>query len=307
MSYNRWSYVEANPVNRIDPSGFYSRELIDKNIPLMDFSSKPGDQKSHSHWGFYALLLNAKDYDWIKVGYADLRRQYPDIWWVHEYPIRQINCDRIMIGSHFLNEFYDGFVKSQNDPGIWWRDTSATYYEIAAFDYVTGKPLIGKGYADGDIESSYPLYHSLSFGIGINEVNLIADVDGNMYLSFGIPSLSQGKVAGVGYTESYVCNLFAPCTADLPRDQVEQAIAGICGSAEIILFRGVSGSMCHGSALDLNFSTVSTFYTGIEGGGGGGLTLTFPLPWSNSRRGWRWALDFQRNGITFMDTLRMGN
>jgi RHS repeat-associated protein len=317
MSFNRWNYGYGNPVNRIDPSGYYSKELISKNMDLMEFSSKPGwgAWKNHSHWGLYALLRNAQDYDLLRIGYVDLMRRYPDISWSNSEMIWSVNCETIMIGFKTLRQYYDSEILRQNHPGIWWRDTTSMYYELVSdYNYVTGQPLPGRGFVDGDSQSSFPLYHSISIGVfysGVSvEFNIVADVDGNKYL--GISFSPWGATVGVGYTESYLCSWRSTCSANLSQSEVESAIAGFCAGPEAMFFAGVNLSViCHGFAWDGSFSSVTTFYSGLEFGGtpfGGGVLI--PLSWfgvaPNPRLGWRWAQINQMNGWTLDDILAAG-
>jgi hypothetical protein len=313
---NLYLYSRANPINRSDPSGLFSKEIIEKNMSLMDFADRTGDNKNHSHWAFYALLRNAKDFDSINVGHIDLARLHPDVSWdFMSAEIWSVNCETLIIGGQRLSEYYRTHILQQRDPLIWWRDTTPMYYNLETEGRMNSSERGNFKFTDGadNNQTAYPVLHSISVGIGIGEGQIAADIDGNKYF---IPSGGAGKIYGLGYTESYLCNNFGR-TCSLPSpSEIEYAIAGICTGGEVVIIGGINlaplclGIAWNGAARNLGISQVATFYIGLEAGAGSGASLAFPLSVigvaPNPSLGWRWAIDNQRNGITYDKVLAAG-
>lgn len=73
LESNLYLYAQGNPVNRVDPTGLFSMDTIQKNIPLTDFAVTPYNAtRDHSKWGFYALLRYAENGDRVQTGYVPL-------------------------------------------------------------------------------------------------------------------------------------------------------------------------------------------------------------------------------------------
>jgi len=311
---NLYSYSRGNPVNRIDPSGLFSKELIEKNMNLLDFSDKIRDNKNHSHWAFYALLRNAKDFDSIKVGHVDLTNLHPDVSWdFMSAEIWSVNCETLIIGGQLLSEYYRTHILKQRDPLIWWRDTTPMYYNLETNGRMNPSERGNFKFTDGadKKQTTYPTLHGLSGAI-YYEVQLAADADGNKYAVLPIPPfLSEGAMFGFGYTESYLCNnLGRTCSMPSP-SEIEQAISGVCFGGEGVIIGGINLSpICHGFNLNLELTQMATFYTGLEAGAAVGFGIAIPLSAigvaPNPSLGWRWAIDNQQNGITYEMILAAG-
>ncbi len=295
LSLNRWGYVEGNPVNRVDPMGLFSRELIFKNIDYLDFEHLQfpavlNHGTKRLRYGFLALLLEADDYDLVSVGYLQLQKARPTIAYYLPRMIWQ-NCETIFVGGQPLTSFYETEVKSQREPWIWWRDTSASYYQLLR----PAKPgSVDKIYIDGDYSTDLPSFHSVDVAALVVNFDLLVDLDGNFYFSAGG---GAGESGGLSYTESYLCRdqncFFSP-------SEIKNSIKGYClyGGGQIIA--GYQLSFC--GFLDYkNATAVNTFSSGFGGGYTlPGLSFTFPInsifP-QNAEYGWRAAIDARRNGI----------
>jgi RHS repeat-associated protein len=160
LESNLFLYTSANPINRIDPTGLFSVELIEKNLHIMQFVST-SQSKDHSKWGFYALLLEAENGDVVSTGNVNLAAVgIPDytpfpglIKWSTPRTIYENGCNRIIIGHQFLDEYFRSVV-DKNDPAIWWRDTASEVYQL----YEPGSVPVNYWDAfDNDI-GTYPNY-----------------------------------------------------------------------------------------------------------------------------------------------------
>ena len=304
LEANPYLYTKANPVNRIDPTGLFSRGIIEKNIPLSAFAAPPGSWTEHSPWGFYALLQHAENLDSVMTGYVPISLAWNAnrFSWSNPETVKEVNCEKIMIGSQFLDQYYAKVVKKHNEPAILWRDTTASFYDLSR----GSSPHTA--FIDGfdNNKNTYPDFLGVSVGAWYGEVGVLIDMDGNRYLAI---SGGIGKIAGVGYIEGYLCD-WRPgwsCANQPSPSEIEQAIAGICVGGELVILLGVNISpFCHGANLSKPSdwsSSISTFYLGLEAGIGGGGTLTLPLsPFGippKPDRGWRWLIESRRNGMTY--------
>jgi hypothetical protein len=303
-------YVRGNPTNVADPSGLFPREMISKNIPLNSFYVEAGSD-NHEHLGFYALLLNAQDFNYVRIGSVNLATLHPSVSWSTTKMVWSIGCDTIMVGFQNLKQYYESEVKRKQQPLIWWRDTSPMFYDM----FGVGQPL--QSFADGLIfgyRSDYPEFRGFSGCsgpvLGDIEFNIIVGINGDLH--FSVAGGGGGHIGGFGYTESYTCGI-STCPIAPSTEEMAQAIDGLCVNAGIIVIGGINLSLLCGGLNRLNQFTISqtaTYYVGLEFGGGVTGSLTLPLSLlgvpPDPSLGWKWALDDQINGITTSRIIQMG-
>jgi hypothetical protein len=310
-------YTYGNPVNHSDPSGLFPETMILKNLSINDFSYQdPYDGNSlRERWGLFALLRDAQDFDYMRIGMLDLfQLPYPELWHSQTQQIWTINCETIMVGSKTLRQYYDSEIRKPRSPGIWWRDTSAKYYDLFRSYEFTKTYVDGGRSIGGSRGSDYPHYHGFSVGYGPGEVMITVDMDGNFHLTIPIPSkkFSFGGIIGLGYTESYLCSWSEICMGAPSLSEVTQSIDGLCVGGGLVLVGGINISPLCWSPLDpSSFTGSATYYIGLEAGASAGPTVTLGLsprlvP-TNPRMGWRKYLYEELSGITFADILSRWN
>jgi hypothetical protein len=83
MSFNKWSYVHGNPINRIDPTGLFSPNTIAKSYgfnsfnDLLDAFEKQQPPYFGKRWGWLALLLDAKPGEGFTASFPNIMQLYP--------------------------------------------------------------------------------------------------------------------------------------------------------------------------------------------------------------------------------------
>jgi hypothetical protein len=311
---NLYLYGKANPVNRTDPSGLYSSAMIEKNIDFSEFTSHGFfDETNHDRWGFYALLKKAQDYDYLQVGSLNLQSIYPDVSFSSGEAIWSLNCDTIMVGGQTLNQYFRNVVKRHRYPSIWWRDTSAMFYDLFS---ISTYPNSRRSFADGlegGALSDIPQFRALSLGLGKSgkngELQLIIDINGAFHVAY---SNGYGRMWGLGYVEGYVCTWKSSgCFGNTPSPaEATTAIDGFCQSNDLLLIGGINATpICTGlhPFIEGNWTALTTFSIGAQVGAGPGLSLTLPLSLfgiaPKPTMGWKWALDDQINGMNFSKIL----
>jgi len=261
------------------------------------------DDKNHSRWGFYALLLNAQDGDYIQAGSLDIMAS--DVSFSSGERFQSWNCE-IWVGGKPLNQYFDNVVKRQRYPAIWWRDTSPMFYDLFS---LSTYPNSRRSFVDGlDFGSctDIPQFNGLSRGYGPVEAQIIIDINGNFHLA--LSGGGPGAMTGLGYFEGYLCTIRkGGCLGNVPSpSDVTSALEGICLGTELILVGGINISpFCFGYSplAEGNYTQLSTFYVGAGVGAGAGMSVAFPLGVGAPSLGWKWALDDQKNGVTLSDIL----
>lgn len=286
LSLNRWMYTGGNPINFTDPSGHFPQDLIFKNIDYYDFEHPKHPillnyGTTRTRYGFLALLLEADNFDVIGVGYLQLQKSKPTV--AYNLGLIYTDCETIFVDGLPLKYFYETKVKNQNEPWIWWRDTSASYYQLNNRDT----------YVDGDFATDLPSFHSIDIGAIAYNIDIVADLDGNFYASV---AGGLGVSGGFSYTESYLCQN-SECVLNI--DYINNLISGFCVSHGGQIAEGYAVSIC--SPASPNQSFVMTYSVGYEAGynliGGSYTILLSSIIPRNPEFGWRRAIGDRRNGI----------
>jgi hypothetical protein len=277
---NRWLYADANPVNRIDPSGYFGQYSIAKSLGVSSFDEvidifrreyhiawTEGRSCETSRWGFLRLLQEAKSGDSPKGEFVGL------FGMSHIRPIGlygdQFRCvnDEIWIGEESLQSLLDRMDKSEyyqagHTAGDFWRDPLAVYH------------LNGQSFRDG-YGSSVPDWATayVSFDIpgipsaGVN-IGYIVDRYGQAYISFeGGTGMNLSPVSG-GYYESYVNNWPWQANNRRPsKEELTELIPGLGSSATLLGGIFSVGGELNWDQLDTWVGTVGyTFQALVEVG-----------------------------------------
>jgi hypothetical protein len=218
-------------------------------------------------------------------------------------PIYEVTCEKIMVGHQFLDQYYTSEVDKSWEPKIWWRDATAVHYQLSRNGSV---PIdFWDGFDNGT--GTYPDFKGMALGIGALEFGFLVDMYGNKYLSVsGSPPPLLSASAGISYIEGYLCDWSLSsggnCYPGIPSaSEIEKAVSGLCLSTQLVILAGFDiGALCKDVSIT-NWSlssSVSTFYVGLEVGGGSSLTATIPLSWFGAapdpRQGWKWVIDTRR-------------
>lgn len=338
LEANLYLYAGANPINRIDPTGLFSPNLIARSYgetsfeDLLDAFENQKDPFIGERWGWLALLLDSKPGDEFKASQVDLMRLYPDFVEHHRGFLFIDNSGDIKanITSSFApadpyrpgvytlrsllmlqNSWNSRLPRGSRDIPFW-RDASPHLYMLGTRSYIDYKQ-VQNDYPDlRSLEGAKPSYE-FKLGIGVGG-STVVDRFGNIYVA---GSLGAGASIGVGaYSESYIepffDTYFYTGRSTVPSEEQIKAIS-FCASISGNGLFGYSGTLCpYDGGYSLPFvAGISTYRLGAIAG--------VSTEWGYSRRvdtdramGWDWARTYRNNGITRADVerkalLQLGN
>jgi len=292
QTFNAWPYVTNNPVNRVDPSGYFSNDQIARSLGANDFDEVTQMfREAGGKWGLLRLLQLADSNDWMSllvVGFFGAK---------HE-PVGQFSCAN---GEISLGQYKDlrdlVFHLSYQDREldfIYWRKKVQGYYLN-----------FGKGFRDG-YDTDVPDLAMVSLdvdiwapegwaGVGVGgKVVYIIDRYGRAYVSLGLAGGAGISPVVGGYSEGYV---------NYPGIRTQE------GPVRRIPYRGELARLISGIdvGVDLNLAIFSfgvetnldrTFMRKMIGTAGfaiwqlsigGELSGTLPVPFSVNPDGWDWV------------------
>ena len=304
---NGFEYAYQNPVNRVDPSGLFSRMQIAESYGFREWNDLLFEMNRHSadhvggtvyqmpidplaggRWGFLALLLDALPGDRLQMGKAQLRMLRPAIEWSSSAAIGYDRANgTITIGGRRLRDFV--LSELNGAIGVTWRDDTPHYYGLRG-QGIGG----GRGYIDASDWTELPDFRSLGVSFPLPQINLGASVSasadrfGNITLAVGV---SRGPGAGVAYAEAYL----GAVTRRLLLATEDPSFLEFCVELAVALRWGGGAGRCGSYGYTVHSE-------GVQVGGGLTGTAAFWIGKDNSL-GWDWAVQDRRTrGTRFADT-----
>ncbi|MBN2003464.1 MAG: RHS repeat-associated core domain-containing protein [Anaerolineae bacterium] len=307
---NKWLYANADPVNRVDPTGYFGQHTLARSLGVGNFDEvirifreeyhipwTEGRSNEISRWGLLRLMQEAKCGDSLKgvfvgvFGVASMQSlgsqgsRFQCVngeIWVGQENLQSL-LDRVDAGEYLqLQKEYGGYEA----PLTYWRDPLALYY------------LNGQSFRDGN-GSSLPdwatIYLDVSIpGASLAGLNFAYTIDryGHPYgaIEYGIGlNLSPGAV---GYYESYLN--YWPWQGKENRAaneaELKAIIPGLSSSATLLGGVFTIGGELNWDYLEQWVGTVGlVFLQGVVDVGIVGYTFPLPDSWSLNPDGWWWV------------------
>jgi len=301
---NLYLYAKANPVNRIDPSGLFSKEQIARSFGTGLFLGAINYYDSHGeHWGFLAALLRALPNDYIISEYVDIggfqspRRQGP------ARHVGYNDTQGITLDGIPLRTIYNSDGKENPTSGggrkisMPWRTSDSIYYTVSDIPY-------RETYVDGPSKTDIPDFWGLSasysptgLGGGGGEGMYMVDRFGHEYITGGLSYSKSPWSLGAAYVEGYVnapTGIPFNLNGYLPEGVLNNKLNkwGGCIAGEGSIFIGVSGAVC------LNQTFMSMYSLGVQLNFGGGNFS--PYTWEvgqNKSLAWDWVVQDMKGGV----------
>jgi RHS repeat-associated protein len=222
LSLNLYLYTGANPINRIDPSGRFSNDVIAATFGVSSFDQVMNIFQQNGKWGFLRLLQDAQEGDILAVGYEG--KPAPEIVQPGRFVCRngKIETDYVYDFKQFL-EFlqYARF----NVAAKWWRANTIDWYFLNGGGPSKGTPSApawwNGGYTDWKDWTNLPDFYMVSgapsaggrlsgpqitgrIGVGIvAQTSYIVDRYGRQYWGWSI-GVGVGLPIDLSYAEGYV-------------------------------------------------------------------------------------------------------
>jgi hypothetical protein len=293
-------YVEGNPINRLDPSGRFSEELIYASLHgqnLMDTFGKM--RHGVSRWGLYNLLKNASSFDKFSLRVADFSYEGPNYPlapdFEGEWAVYESGCELRFVnnkwGFQTLPEFLDTLdLKAElnaNISNISWRPSTLQYHW-----YNTNGRFYSDYYQSIDIPDLIMISGGLFAG-GMGSLGYVRDAYGNQYYTAG-----GGGVLGVGIAEHWEgyasinrAGNFSREWRVLSESELKNIILGGSWSLGASWVSGGIGITFNRAGMIAMFGDINALY-GVFGGGS--------FAWEGSTKdfyhAWDWVYDLPAYG-----------
>jgi len=316
---NKWLYSDADPINKTDPTGYFSNEAIVRSLglnsfdelivklkgpdnywdyPFNVFAVQQGWAPPHvsGRWGFLRLLQEAQAGDslaLITIGLFGV---------CNFHFIGQFHCMDGMVGVgryENLKDFLNDLTEEERSAlaSIPWRRQMQAYY------------LNGLGFRDG-ADTDLPDFATASVSLSILKIlglqgAYTVDRYGRAYLSIG-PELSLGTPIGLGYSEGYV-HRWKGDIEIASQPELDQLIPGLS-------LQPVGGNLLLFSAseqvnLDRTIDDYLTFTQGVQFIPGLGAGINVSYTWRLQSRpvgmNWNWVEEIP--GYEVQDVIRLRN
>ena len=205
LSMNEWLYAEADPVNRVDPAGYFSNEAIAATFGVDNFDQVMDIFQQTGKWGFLRLLQDAQEGDILEVGYEG-----KPIIEEGRFRCRNGRIDGVYI--YDFKNYLERLERAHYELVRWWRSTTLDWYFLNGGG--PGKSTLGApawwkgGYTDWkdwtDLPDFYMTGYSVRAPVETAGLTYIVDRYGRRYLS-GALGISAGPIPfDVSYAEGYI-------------------------------------------------------------------------------------------------------
>jgi RHS repeat-associated protein len=216
--YNAYIYVSQDPINSIDPSGYFSNEAIARSMGMSSFDKvlqefRNGLYNYRGKWGLLKVLQEAEIGDTLGGLLVD------EFGTISGVRVGQFRCvdGKIVVGDALggtpnlltYDWYFDEYVRTERErelyltSGLVWRDRLQAYYlngRAFRVSTYTDLPDFATMFFGGDLYAP-AVWGGLGFG---GQLAYIVDRYGRAYFSI---SGSFGAGAGpvnLGYSEGYV-------------------------------------------------------------------------------------------------------
>jgi len=293
MESNLYLYAGGDPVNRIDPTGLFSKEQITNSFGVNTFADVMQYYDTNGeHWGFLAALLHSQPGDLLFAEHVQIQPFSPPYKTGRGYFVGYSE-QGITLNGMPLNAVYRSNNINNPTAGLVeniWRGSDPIYYSILNSHK--------QQYVDSPLSPDLPDFWAVSVSAYVIQGLYMVDRFGHAYITGGL-SFSTSD-AGAAYVEGYVSIATGyPGGSDyyLPEEILFDRLVswGGCFSGEAALFIGISGAAC------MNQTFMVMYSAGLQVTAGVGVA---PYTWDMGQKkimGWNWAIEDMKRGVKRSD------
>jgi len=243
MSLNLWNLATANPVNYVDPSGYFPESVLRNSLEGQTLAQVFGRKTDGvARWGLYQLLKDSESWDQFTLRIADFGYEGPGYplksdgegpWTVYEH-----DCQLVFLNPSYgylsLQDFMRTITHKANfTAGLsakWWRFPSLSYHW-----YESNNEYYSDFYEWSDLPELLMTSGSVLPALEVASLAFIKDKYGNQYYgaSVGFPFGVSFAEAWEGYASF---NASERTWRTLNEGQIKDIVLGwsITGNASII-------------------------------------------------------------------------